>query len=637
MALTVNTNVASLNAQRNLGSSSSSLQTSLERLSSGSRINSAKDDAAGLQISNRLTSQINGLGVAVKNANDGISLAQTAEGALQESTNILQRMRDLALQSANGGNGDSERKALNDEVVQLKNELDRISTTTKFGSKSLFDGGFSENIQVGAQANETISVKIDSFRTTDLGTTASRDATKASLTAANAPTSLTITDGTTASTVVGSAAAQLDFDNSTAGTAATIVGTGAPTALTINAASTNNVLTVDGGSLAAAVTLTLADGTYANAQEVADQINTQLAGSASPGTFTASVDSGTGAVVLTELAQSSAFSGTALSVAGNGAANIFSASPTANTPVATAANTAAAAFSIDLAGTAQAISLDQDYTGDVPGLVSAIQGQIDSGSLAGLVKVSQTGGVLSLTQTGTLDEEPLTVTGTDADAVFGAGRTETAGVPGGNYAFDLAVNGGAAQSIEIDAGNYTTLESLADNINQQIADNSSLAGEVRATVDQGKLQFVTTDTGVAADVTISDTTGLVGGVGNLGFTTGATKTGVDEGAQAANSVEKIDITTVEGAQSAIATIDAALQEVDVTRASLGAIQNRFDSTISNLQNVSENASAARGRIQDTDYAAETANLTKNQILQQAGTAILAQANQLPQAVLSLLG
>ncbi len=183
MALTVNSNIASLNAQRNLSGSTNALSTSLERLSSGSKINSAKDDAAGLQISNRLTSQINGLNVAVKNANDGISIAQTAEGALQESTDILQRMRDLALQSATGSNGASERKALNDEVVQLKNELDRIATTTAFGGKALFDGKFAENIQVGSQANQTISVKIDSFRTTDMGTTASRDATAAKVTA----------------------------------------------------------------------------------------------------------------------------------------------------------------------------------------------------------------------------------------------------------------------------------------------------------------------------------------------------------------------------------------------------------------------------------------------------------------------
>ena len=635
MALTVNTNVASLNAQRNLGSSSSSLATSLERLSSGSRINSAKDDAAGLQISNRLTSQINGLSVAVKNANDGISLAQTAEGALQESTNILQRMRDLALQAANGGNGDSERKALNDEVVQLKNELDRISTTTKFGSKSLFDGGFAENIQVGAQANETISVKIGSFRTTDLGTTASRDATKASLTAGAEPTSLTIGTTSTASTVVSSAAvSSFDYDDSVVGSASTLTGVAAPTTLTITD-TTNDALVIDGGALGAPVALDLTAATYGSTQLLADEINTQIAGSAAAGYVTATVDSDTGAIVLTELAQSGSFSGNALTVSGNGATNIFSASPGTSTGTQTSANTLSKTFDIDLDGTTQTITLDQDYT-DAAGLASAIQTQINGGSLNGLVSVSQSGGVLSLTQTGTLGGEALTVSGTDVADFFGT-PTETQGTSVNNSQFDIAVNGGTASTITIDEGTYTTLESLADNINQQIAADAGLKGEVRATVSEGKLQFVTTDTGAAADVTITDTTGNVGGVANLGFTTGATAAGVDEGAQAANSVEKIDITTVDGAQAAIATIDAALQEVDVTRASLGAIQNRFDSTISNLQNVSENASAARGRIQDTDYAAETANLTKNQILQQAGTAILAQANQLPQAVLSLLG
>nr|AGJ72907.1 exotoxin A-flagellin fusion protein [synthetic construct] len=162
MALTVNTNIASLNTQRNLNNSSASLNTSLQRLSTGSRINSAKDDAAGLQIANRLTSQVNGLNVATKNANDGISLAQTAEGALQQSTNILQRMRDLSLQSANGSNSDSERTALNGEVKQLQKELDRISNTTTFGGRKLLDGSFGvASFQVGSAANEIISVGID--------------------------------------------------------------------------------------------------------------------------------------------------------------------------------------------------------------------------------------------------------------------------------------------------------------------------------------------------------------------------------------------------------------------------------------------------------------------------------------------
>jgi flagellin len=534
MALTVNTNVASLNAQRNLGTSSSNLQTSLERLSSGSRINSAKDDAAGLQIANRLTSQINGLGVAVRNANDGISLSQTAEGSLQESTNILQRMRDLALQSANGGIGDSERKALNEEVVQLKNELDRISTTTQFGSKSLLDGSFAENIQVGAQANQTISVKIDSFRTTDLGTNASRDATIASLSSGAAPTSLTIAAGSagvaqvdgTASTVVGAAPARLDYLGDNPGT---------------NDNASFNIL-FDGNT-----ETVLLDATYLDNTALAAAINTKLTGTTLDGLVTAS-DNGTG-ITLTEVDATSLFSGEAVTVGGAGAATVFGAST----------------------------------------------------------------------------------------ATTGSAGTPLTPAVAGNNAFDIAVNAGAAQTISIDASTYTTLESLADNINQQIANNATLIGEVRATVDQGKLQFVTTDTGAAADITLTDTVGNVGGLANLGFTTGATAAGVAEGAQAANSVEKIDITTSAGAQSAIATIDAALKEVDVTRASLGAIQNRFESTISNLQNVSENASAARGRIQDTDFAAETAALTKNQILQQAGTSILAQANQLPQAVLSLLG
>ena len=161
MALTVNTNIASLNAQRTLGGSTNALSTSLERLSSGSRINSAKDDAAGLQISNRLTSQINGLNVAVKNANDGVSMAQTAEGALQESTNIMQRMRDLALQASNGSNSAEERKALNQEFSNLSGELTRIAETTTFGGKSLLNGTLTgESFQVGSNAGETLSFSI---------------------------------------------------------------------------------------------------------------------------------------------------------------------------------------------------------------------------------------------------------------------------------------------------------------------------------------------------------------------------------------------------------------------------------------------------------------------------------------------
>ena len=396
MALTVNTNVASLNAQRNLNSSSSNLATSLERLSSGSRINSAKDDAAGLQIANRLTSQVNGLGVATKNANNGISITQTAEGALQESTNILQRMRDLALQSANGSNSTSERDALNAEARQLKVELNRIANTTSFGGKKLIDGTFgTETFQVGSAANESISVKLNEMSTTAL-------------------------KGEVFSGTIASATAS---------------------------ATTSGTVTVAGSTKSA-------DGGVVNFSVTVD------------------VAAGTTAEDLTAL-------------------------------TATAINDA----------------------------------NIGVGAF--------------ISDTGTID----------LYSALGSGTSGSAG----------------------------TLTSL----------------------------------------TISSTAGATG----QAAATGA----LSQIPSGSTQVDDIDLSTVEDSQQAVIIIDQAIQSIDSQRADLGAIQNRFESTISNLQNISENASAARGRIEDTDYATETANLTKNQILQQAGTAILAQANQLPQAVLSLLG
>ncbi|WP_312924742.1 flagellin [Stutzerimonas nitrititolerans] len=391
MALTVNTNIASLNTQRNLSTSSSALSTTMQRLSTGSRINSAKDDAAGLQISNRLTSQVNGLGVATKNANDGISLAQTAEGALQQSTNILQRMRDLSLQAANGSNSTSEREALDGEVQQLQKELDRISNTTTFGGRKLLDGSFGvASFQVGSAANEIISVGIDEMSADSLrGTYYTASGT------AGAPTS----GGTVTISVSGAA--------------------------------------VDGAASGVTTLEVEMKGT-----ETAEQATAKIAAAINDANI------GIGAFA----------DGTTINYVSKGGENASGAT------------------------------------------VSAVSGLAVSG----------------------------------------------AGITGGGFTSTTAVSGSAA------------------------------------------------------------------------------------------SVKEIDISTAKGAQAAVLVIDDALKMIDSQRADLGAIQNRFDNTIANLQNIGENVSAARGRIQDTDFAAETANLSKNQILQQAGTAILAQANQLPQAVLSLL-
>ncbi len=196
MALTINTNVASLNAQRNLGKSQGSLNKSMQRLSSGLRINSAKDDAAGLAISDRMTSQIRGLNQAARNANDGISLAQTAEGALQETTSILQRMRELAVQSANDTNTSDDRTSLNAEFSQLISEIDRIADTTSFNGKVLLSGGFataSAVFQVGANAGQTIGVTIAAATTSALGSTVHVQSTGVT-TRASATTAITYID-----------------------------------------------------------------------------------------------------------------------------------------------------------------------------------------------------------------------------------------------------------------------------------------------------------------------------------------------------------------------------------------------------------------------------------------------------------
>lgn len=384
MALTVNTNVASLNTQRNLNASSKSMETTLQRLSTGSRINSAKDDAAGLQIANRLTSQVNGLNVAVKNSNDGISMAQTAEGALQQSTSLLQRMRDLALQSANGSNSDDERKALNNEVTELKKEVDRISNTTTFGGKKLLDGSFgTTTFQVGSAANEMISVKIDEMSTDSL------------------------------------------------------------------------------------------KGKY----------------------FEGSVAAGTGA--------------------------------------ATASGT-------------------------------------------------------------------ITVSGTVNGNNFSVDVTIASGTTGADYTKAVAT---AVNDANVGVGAYVESDGSLKVISQQKADGTN---ELTALAVSGAVAGITAST-YTADTAVNE-----------------------------DKLSAIDLTSVKGSQTAVLVIDQAIKNIDQQRAHLGAVQNRFDNTIGNLQNITENVSAAKSRIQDTDFATETANMTKNQILQQAGTSILAQANQLPQAVLSLL-
>ncbi|TCN85812.1 flagellin [Shewanella fodinae] len=465
MAITVNTNVTSLKSQRNLNSSNNALQTSMERLSSGLRINSAKDDAAGLQISNRLTSQINGLDVAQRNANDGISVAQTAEGAMQTSTDILQRMRDLSLQSANGSNSAEDRASMQKELSALQTELTRISDTTSFGGQKLLDGSYgTQKFQVGANANETISVTLGDVAANKIG------------------------------------------NNAISG-AGTKFGVEAATVLTQG--TTGDTLSVNGKSV------TVAAG--ANAATVATSIN----------------NSGSG--VKAEASVTTTLSG--LSAADTGTFSVVNADGTKDSYNLATYKGDAKTLAADLGKAGYDISYD-DNTSTISITAKGVAGVEVAGESAGTAKLGgQAAGAANASKTSSLtlsSPDKFSVTGTHVDEILGGGATATAG-------------------------------------------SSTL-----------------------------------------------------------NAVSKIDINSAQGAQDAIAVIDAAIAGIDSQRSDLGAVQNRMTFTISNLSNISTNVSDARSRVQDVDFAKETATMTKQQILSQTSSAMLAQANQLPQVALQLL-
>jgi flagellin len=457
MPSTINTNLMSLNAQRNSTKSQNDLSTSIARLSSGLRINSAKDDAAGLAISERFTAQIRGVNQAARNANDGISLAQTAEGSLGTIGSNLQRMRELAVQSANATNSASDRAALQQEVGQLAAEIDRVAQQTQFNGTNLLDGSFSaQQFQVGANAGQTIAVAgIASARTSALGQYAGNTLTATTLTIGGVATSL--------------------------GSIAT-----------------------DAKSIANAVKASSVAGFTISANATA-------------------VAAGTQALTATA-------SGTAIVTVNGLAINVNNAVGNATT---------------NRANTVAALNAQSSVTG---------------------VVATDTGSGVSLAAA---DGRNVTVS-------FAAGTATAATIA--DFGLAPAATTGATLNIAYNAPSGVT----------------------------GNIVFA----------------------GAFANTTAVASTGT--------SIAAVDISSVAGANAALSAVDAALASVNSNRATLGAVQNRFSSTIENLQTTGENLSASRSRIQDADFAMETANLSRAQVLQQAGTAMIAQANQLPQQVLSLL-
>ena len=510
MAANINTNVQSLTAQRNLGTSQTQLSTSMQRLSSGLRINSAKDDAAGLAISERMSTQVRGLNQAARNANDGVSLAQTAEGALGTIGNNLQRIRELAVQSRNATNSTTDREALNSEVQQLKAEIGRVAQQTDFNGTKLLDGSFtSKAFQVGANQGQTIDIaQIANANTDKLGSWNS------------VATSASITGAAPAGTV-------------TAATPTTTGVSGAFTSAVSTAIGQNFSLTVGGVSVLNKTT-TVAVETIAAAD-----IDTAL---------------GTASAALTAAG---------ITVAGTAAAGTL-------------------AFS-KADGSDFAVALSSDY-GNAAG----------SFATAGFVGAQTSG-----TPTST------TFPATTANA--------------------LTINGIGIDSVPAVTTSGQRASALVNAINSKTADTGVTASLVDGSVS---LKSATGDITVGGTVTGTGLTAGVSGAvaGGTAFVAGTAKTGFAD----------MDISTTEGADNAILAMDAALTAVNSARADLGAIQNRFTNTVENLQVNSENLSASRSRIMDADFAQETANLSRSQILQQAGTAMVAQANQLPQNVLKLL-
>ncbi|RCU44584.1 flagellin [Corallincola holothuriorum] len=580
MALTIQTNVSSLNAQRNLNQSNSALGTNFERLSSGLRINSAADDAAGLQISNRLTSQINGLNIATRNANDANSLSQTAEGALQESTNILQRMRDLSIQSANGTFSDSDRSALQEEVNQLQDELDRIADTTTFGDRKLLDGSFgTESFQVGAQAFETVSVSINSFQTESMGAQ-TYELLKTEV--GGSFTGVAVSEGT-ASVVTGSASA-IGLGGIGVSTAATADATFGGTALT-NSANTLNI----SGELGSA-TINV-DGS-ASAGDIAKSINDQ------------SQATGVNADARTVVALDFYSAGGSFAANSSGTINTFGGALTG-----TATLTFSLRGSNDDLATAPTIKVDITNTEDLSSLANAINAVADETGVG--ANVGDDGRLILTSESGdTIQIDNLQLTGVGS----------TVGIDAATYEFSGDTD---------DTANIASYANLVATTGSTIADAAAVGdsaadfvGTIRLTANGDFNVQANTQAGASA---LSTTI-----LQNASLGAGAELSQLD-------SVDNIDISTAIGAQEAVSVIDGALSYIDSQRASLGAVQNRLDSTISNLSNISENASNSRSGIRDTDFAEETSELSKNQVLTQAATSVLAQANQLPQAALSLLG
>ncbi len=701
----INTNTKALAAQASLSNVNNKLAVSMERLSTGLRINSAKDDAAGLAISNRMTSDIRGFAVAIRNANDGLSMAQTAEGAIGQVSDMLQRMRELAVQSSNGSMNADNRQASQLEVAQLKAQIDDVAKQTNFNGIKLLDGSAGKiDLQTGVRAGELMTMSIDSVSTKDIGlgsraslTSTAFSGTAGSLNKNTAAGDLVINgqtirassaeDDVLSSTDKSSSAiakvAAINASSAQTGVVATVgnttVGGTAMTAaagtgkITINGVSTaefststdagasravtvaainaisnqTGVRAVDTGDVKKGVVLVADDGR--NIEVAFDTLTAAKTGVGAAKVYTGTYQlaSTTSSPITIGVSSNGTLSNAGLT-AGSYTANVSAMATVDRSVTAAAADIKQLnAGDLRINGTAIVASSTADDTATDTTAVSSTKAASAIAIAAAINKAS--------TQTGvTATAAANTIVGTS----FTAGTYDTE---------EMYINGTTIDLSSLDTlGHTATRSDVADLINQYTGQTGVTAsdngrGLTLVAADGRNVSLGTTltaaDLGVdsgaikaaAADATEGKTTyarvvlqsdksfTLEGGSdGNanfelLGFKTG-TYGGVDNGVK----VAQIDISTQAGAQVALTALDSALKSVSLNQAKLGAFQNRLDAVVANLTEVNQNMSASRSRIQDTDYATETTNLAKSQIIQQAATAMLAQANQSSQSVLSLL-
>jgi|AZIK01.1.fsa_nt_gi flagellin len=813
----INTNIASLNAQRNLDKSQSSNQQALQRLSSGLRINSAKDDAAGLAISTRFTSQIKGLNVAVRNAGDGIALAQTAEGALGSINENLQRVRELAVQSSNATNSDVDRDALQAEVSQLVAEISRTADETDFNGRKLLDGSFKATFQVGANAGQTLDVSITELTADKLGSSAQAgvsaqgtssklsngdlvingEAIRASvsgddnLSFANKEMSAiakvaainekSASTGVTA-TVDANVVVGTDMDSAgTAAAAATITlngvdiniqgtandseaakaGTRGSVIEAINSKSEQTGVVASDGGKDGGVVLTAADGRNITLTSAAtndlgvyglsDSDTTAAASIQAQAGFTltaanASTDivisggNGTGNGDLTNSGLQAGTYSAQTAVTGNtkqevgGTAGVATIGTTAQTDALAEAEATAAGVSISVTmAAAAATQAELQAAFDAAGYSVTVGGntQEDVAIAANEAKASEKrldSGDLVINGVGiqastSLDDTASDTTAASSDAAASGiaiaaainkstdqtgvsasvNSTEVVGgtapaalLDGAGNAYDPLTDFGATLNLTLNGVDVTLTETgdYEKNKANAIAAINEVSGQtgVIASDNGESLTLTATDgrnismfadsgtvsesyidlntsvenfglsknsVGIDSGATTVDAYSYASGAKttystvslssaksfDIGYDTNGTKGLEDSGFKAGTygggedgmALSDIDISTFEGAQAALTAVDNAIAQVASQRADLGAVQNRMTSTVSNLQVTSENLNSANSRIQDADFAAETAELSRTQVLQQAGISVLAQANASGQQVLSLLG